>query len=80
MNRAEFLKILLNTYGAPVNDYAVTLLYPDVPKDSWYASYVQYAKDNKLMDPDSSGRFNPGAEVSRAEVAETLYRLLKQNA
>lgn len=77
MNRAEFLKILLNAYGAPVNDYGVTELYPDVPKDAWYASYVQYAKDKKLMDPDSSGRFNPGAEVSRAEVAETLYRLLK---
>lgn len=78
MNRAEFLKILLNAYGAPVNDYTVTQLYPDTPKDAWYAPYVQYAKDKKLMDPDSSGRFNPANEVSRAEVAETLYRLLKK--
>ena len=76
LNRAEFLKILLNAYGVSMNDYPITTLYPDADRDAWYAPYVQYAKDNGLMDLDEEGNFNPGAEVSRAEVAETVYRLI----
>ena len=75
LNRAEFLKILLTTYGVNVNDYPITSLYPDTDRDAWYAPYVQYSKDNNLMDGDADGNFNPGAEVSRAEGAEAIYRL-----
>jgi hypothetical protein len=77
LNRAEFLKILLNAYGVNLNDYPITDLYRDTDRDTWFAPYVQYAKDNGLMDPDEYGYFNPGNQVSRAEVAETIYRLLQ---
>lgn len=77
LNRAEFLKILLNTYGIILIDYPITELYPDTPINTWYASYVQYSKDNGLMDPDSLGNFNPSNEVTRGEVAETIYRLIQ---
>lgn len=77
VNRAEFMKILLNAYGVNLNDYPITVLYPDTDRDAWYVPYVQYARNNSLMDPDADGNFNPGAEVSRAEVAEAVYRLVK---
>ena len=76
LNRAEFLKILLSSYGIFLNDYPITEIYPDTEIDAWYAPYVQYSKDYGLMDPDSEGNFNPGNEVTRGEVAETIYRLI----
>lgn len=76
VNRVEFLKILTKAYGLNLNDYPITELYPDTDEDAWYAMYVQYAKDNGLMDSDAEGNFNPGAAVSRGEVAETIYRLV----
>lgn len=76
LNRVEFLKILLNSYGVSVIDYPVTELYKDTYVDAWYAPYVQYSKDNDLMDLDANGNFNPGNEVTRGEVAETIYRLI----
>jgi len=78
LNRAEFLKILFNTYGIILTDYPITDLYPDTGIDAWYATYVQYAKDNNLMDTDLEGNFNPGNEVTRGEVGETIYRLIAQ--
>ncbi len=77
LNRVEFLKILTAAYGINLNDYPLTELYPDTGIDTWYAPYVQYSKDNGLMDPDAAGNFNPGATVSRGEVAETIYRLIQ---
>ncbi len=76
LNRAEFLKILLSSYGIVLADYPITELYADTYVDAWYAPYVQYAKDNELMDTDAEGNFNPGNEVTRGEVAETIYRLI----
>jgi hypothetical protein len=76
LNRAEFLKILLASYGISLNDYPITELYPDTSEDEWFAAYVQYSKDNGLMDTDSEGNFNAGNEVTRGEVAETIYRLI----
>ncbi|MDP2624557.1 MAG: S-layer homology domain-containing protein [Candidatus Peregrinibacteria bacterium] len=76
LNRVEFLKILTKAYGLNLNDYPVTDLYPDTGKDEWYSIYVQYSKDNNLMDTDEYGDFNPGNTVSRGEVAETIYRLI----
>ncbi|OIP80834.1 hypothetical protein AUK45_02950 [Candidatus Peregrinibacteria bacterium CG2_30_44_17] len=75
VNKVEFLKILMNSYGIDVSDYAVTDIYSDTDESAWYAPYVQYSKDNGLMD-DYSGYFYPDSDVSRGEVAETIYRML----
>ncbi|MFA6436112.1 MAG: S-layer homology domain-containing protein [Candidatus Gracilibacteria bacterium] len=80
LNRVEFLKILTRTFGLNLGDYPITGLYPDTEEDAWYAAYVQYSKDNGLMDVDGNGNFNPGAAVTRGEVAETIYRLFRHGA
>jgi hypothetical protein len=76
LNRVEFLKILLSAYGIILVDYPVIEIYPDTYVDAWYSPYVQYSKDFDLMDLDIGGNFNPGSEVTRGEVAETIYRLI----
>jgi len=76
VNKVEFLKILTRSYGLNLSDYPVTGLYPDTDITQWYAPYVQYTKDNSLMDPSADGNFYPANNVTRGEVAETLYRLL----
>lgn len=78
LNRVEFLKILTRAFGLNLDDYPITGLYPDTEEDAWYAIYVQYSKDNGLMDVDVNGDFNPAATVTRGEVAETIYRLVTQ--
>ncbi|HAU40116.1 TPA: hypothetical protein DCW56_04245 [Candidatus Peregrinibacteria bacterium] len=76
VNKVEFLKILTRSYGLDLSDYPVTELYPDTDMTQWYAPYVQYSKDNTLMDPAEDGNFYPANNVTRGEVAETLYRLV----
>lgn len=51
----------------------VTDVFFDV-KDAWYTSYVQYVYDRGLMG-GNNGMFNPGNNVTRAQLVTILYRL-----
>jgi len=75
INKVEFLKILIDSYGIDLSDYEATDLYLDTEADAWYGPYVQYSKDNNLMDIDGD-YFYPDSNVTRGEVAEAMYRLL----
>jgi murein DD-endopeptidase MepM/ murein hydrolase activator NlpD len=74
VNRAEYYKILISASGEKINP-AKNNPYQDVSKDTWFADYVYFAKENQIS-PDTE-KFHPEGEVTRAEVAETLYRLIK---
>ncbi len=75
VTKAELLKMLLNSMNIlPSTDIAVDP-YSDVPKDSWFAPYVQYSKDKNLVDSTSSF-FNPSTGMTRAEVAQVIYRTI----
>jgi hypothetical protein len=74
VNRAEYLKILLGSAQiAP--DSAVSDPYSDVSADAWFASFVNYSKLKNIF-PITGNLFEGGNGVTRAEVAETLYRLM----
>ncbi len=49
--------------------------YPDVPADEWYAQAVQDCQTYGLMDGTPEGTFQPSQLLTRAVVAEALYRL-----
>ena len=74
VNRAEYYKILLLSAWVEItqtnNDP-----YLDVPASTWFWTYINYVKENKLS--DASWNFFPSNWVSRAEVAESIYRLVK---
>lgn len=60
VNYAEALKIVLNTYGAPVG--------PDY--DEWFQKYVDFAAGNGLS---YAGGKNPGDMLTRGEMAELIH-------
>ena len=67
--------------GETVQTAARTIdtLYPapafsDVDGGAWYAGAVAYAVENRLMTA-SDGRFLPTAQVSRAQMVQTLYSM-----
>ncbi len=49
--------------------------FSDVPEDAWYAQYVEYCLEEEIMDGLSGGRFGPEEPVTRAVLAQALYRL-----
>lgn len=49
--------------------------YIDVPPDEWYAQAVLDCQTYGLMDGTPEGAFNPSGLLTRAVVAEALYRL-----
>ena len=48
--------------------------YVDVPLDAWYADAADYCLENGLM-VGSSGRFDPDAGLTRAQLTQILYNL-----
>ena len=52
----------------------VSELYPDVKEGAWYEAGVQFVYDNGLMS-GSNGLFNPTADITRAQLVTTLYRV-----
>jgi murein DD-endopeptidase MepM/ murein hydrolase activator NlpD len=73
VNKAEFLKMLLISMNFKVDAYAFRDVFNDVKKDSWYAVYVKFANDKNLIDIRGH-YFKPTEGMTRAEVAELLYR------
>lgn len=74
VNRAEFLKMLLTAMN--IEPPKVTRnVYDDVALNSWYAPYVQYAKEKNLL-VINNNKFKPEEGMSREEVAEVMYRMI----
>ena len=51
--------------------------FADVETDSWFAPYFQYAKKKNLIEADAQGNIAAGKTLTRGEVAEIMYRLLR---
>jgi hypothetical protein len=87
VNRAEALKILLEAAkltGVEENyqtNYAskegyTTVGFPDALIGEWFAKYVAYAKDNSIVGGYADGTFGPGNNITRAEVAKIIVKIL----
>lgn len=79
VNRVEFLKMIFSTdTDISIDPIVEEDPYADVNNLSWYAPYVQYAKEKNLF-PVNGSNFNPGDPMSRLEVAEVIYRMITVN-
>lgn len=76
VNKAEFYKLLFNGMGVEVEKNVKVKPFEDVEIDSWYAPYVAYAKELKILDPDLK-KFKASSGMTRGEVAYAMYRLMK---
>jgi plastocyanin len=78
VNLVENLKMLINTKGVDLTDINVTENpYTDAYKDQWYAKFVQYAKIQKWITPDSKNMIYPSQGMTRGKLSEVLYNSLK---
>ena len=48
--------------------------FSDVPTDSYYANAVAWAVENGITTGVGSGRFDPNATCTRAQIATFLFR------
>lgn len=75
VTRAAALKILLG--AAELDSGSSTPDFPDVPSDAWFASYVGYAQSNDVVGGYEDGSFGPGNNMTRAQVAKVVIKLLE---
>ena len=54
--------------------------FPDVDENAAYAEAVQYVNDMEIMQGDDKGNFNPDKNVTRAEMATIICRMLYEDA
>jgi len=72
VNRAEYLKILFSTNSIEPNS-DIAKPYDDVQLSDWFAGYAYLA--NKMNILDSSKTLKPSGGMTRAMVAETIFRM-----
>lgn len=79
INRVEALKLVIKSAGIFDEPYVHPTLDADpandVPKDSWFADYVDYALDNGITYLDAEGNLNPDTTITRGEMADLIYRV-----
>jgi len=72
VNRAEYLKILFAT-NKIMPGTEITKPYDDVSLSDWFAGYAYLT--NKMNILDAGKELHPGDGMTRADVAETIYRM-----
>ncbi len=75
VNKAEFFKILFNGLSVDIDPVVAGAPYSDVPESAWFAPYIAYAKELKIIDPEAK-TVSPGKGMTRGEVAEAMYKLM----
>ena len=73
MTRAMLVTVLCRMAGGDPDAYPGSG-YGDVPENSWYAPYVQWASEEGITQGMEGGLFQPNASVSREQIAVFLYR------
>lgn len=75
MTRAMFAQALANLEGVNLAPYTIAeAAFNDVYYDSWYFPAVQWAYTAGLIQGVGGGNFNPGANVTREQIAVLLHR------
>lgn len=81
VNIVEVLKILLVANGIELTNYTTARTsYADVDPTAWYGPFVTYAETFNLLSPDAANKIHPDAPLSRAAIAEILYRFRERVA
>lgn len=72
INRAELFTMLARSFNG--SHLSEKTYFSDVPQNIWYETAAQFAKEKKLL--DFGNQFEPGKIMTRAEVAEAVFRVL----
>jgi hypothetical protein len=74
LNRAEALKLVLESAGfiAPVS--VATITFPDVNLKDWFARYVFLGSKENIVHGNDDGTFTPNRQVNKAELTKMILR------
>ena len=75
MSRAMFATVLYRIAGEPAFSGAAS--FSDVESGRYYSTPIAWAEANGFMGGKGGGIFDPEGEISRQEMAVTLYRYVK---
>lgn len=74
VNLAEALKMTFMSYNISKLPSNFENPYADVSKDAWFAAYASFTASKNITQPQDDGFLHPEKEITRAELAEILYR------
>ena len=72
VNTVEFLKLITNVFSLEEN---LPHQFTDIEANAWYAPFVGVASQYNLF-PDRGDQLNPSQDLTRAEVAIAIYKVL----
>ncbi len=75
VNIVEFYKMLFLAAKTDINPDITVTLPEGVKPEDWFAPYIQEALRRNIL--EANGPLQPGKAMTRGEIAEALYRLLK---
>ncbi len=74
VNLAEAMKMSFQAYNIASLPTNFENPYPDVSKDTWFAPYASFTASKNITQVSDDGFLHPEKEITRAELAEILYR------
>ncbi len=77
VTRAELTKIALLAFGYSVNTTMDTHPFSDVPRNSWFAPYVEEAKTREIIEGYPTGGFGPNDSITRAAALKIILGAAK---
>lgn len=75
VNRAEAMKMLLAAAEVEVSGEQGSAAFLDTPVSAWFSGYSSYAKTWNIEPPQTDGLWHPEDAITRANLAEMVYRL-----
>ncbi|MDD3067047.1 MAG: S-layer homology domain-containing protein [Candidatus Gracilibacteria bacterium] len=76
VNRAEAMKMLATASGVKLTATS-TPIFPDVSGREWYSLYVNFAGKSGVVNGYTDGKFRPGNNINRAEIAKMAAQARK---
>jgi hypothetical protein len=74
INRAEFLKLLLEGFNTPLQ--AGSQCFSDIDGSAWFATYVCTAKTKGIVNGLPDGSFQPGRNINKAEAIKIIVNTI----
>jgi hypothetical protein len=77
INRAEFLKIIVEAKLGANPEASAYDCFTDVAADAWYSSYVCYAEDEGIIAGYDDGFFRPAGDINLVEAVKMLVNVFE---
>ena len=75
LSRVEALKILFLAAGVEIGEETQTE-FEDIERDTWYAPYVAFSKENGIVKGFEDGLFRPNKGITKAEAWKIVSEVL----